>query len=142
MIVESSSTNEISSIASNFDINDLISYITQLITSPSAWRPGLFDIVIGGRVSDVIGIADVLFPAILAGWGYRFSRSSGRKEVFSSITFGFLIGCVLLEVFQTGSGQPALLYLVPSMIISLLIVGLFKNCLKDMWFGQIDELEK
>eukprot|EP00596_Hydrurales_sp_CCMP1899_P001733 CAMPEP_0119054392 /NCGR_PEP_ID=MMETSP1177-20130426/75032_1 /TAXON_ID=2985 /ORGANISM="Ochromonas sp, Strain CCMP1899" /LENGTH=97 /DNA_ID=CAMNT_0007034605 /DNA_START=1250 /DNA_END=1540 /DNA_ORIENTATION=- len=36
--------------------------------TPPSWRPGLFQVVVGGKVSDVLGLADVVFPAMLAGW--------------------------------------------------------------------------
>ena len=35
-------------------------------------RAGLFQVVVGGKVSDVLGLADVVFPAMLAGWSVRY----------------------------------------------------------------------
>ena len=35
-------------------------------------RAGLFQVVVGGKVSDVLGMADVVFPAMLAGWSVRY----------------------------------------------------------------------
>ena len=90
-------------------------------------------------ISDIIGIADVLFPAIFAGWAYRFDQETNRlgdnnkQTVYRNCLFGFVTGCVLLEVFQTGEGQPALLYIIPSMVISLLLGGIQNKNLNNMW---------
>ena len=130
------------------------------IFSPSSWRPGLFEVAVGGRVSDVLGIADVLFPSLLATWALRFDQRSetvpnsssfisdqeGKEETqpegtpaFSAVCTGFLIGCVLCEVFQTGQGQPALIYIVPAIVSMLGITALQRNLLSDMWaFGSDD----
>lgn len=93
------------------------------------WRPGLFEVAIDGRISDALGLGDVVFPAILGGWSYRFDKaqstdvsiSNNTYPLYSSCIGGYIIGCIACELFQTGSGQPALLFLVPSMLISLSI---------------------
>ena len=44
------------------------------------------------------------------------SNSDGNFPLlYPSAMAGFVIGCLLCEVFQTGAGQPALLYVVPGM---------------------------
>ena len=116
----------------------------------SMWRPGLFEVVVGGRVSDALGLADVVFPALLAGWALRFDAASspsnapsplqdGREGATATATAattaeaatttslypaslaGFALGCVACELLQTGTGgQPALLFLVPLMLFAVL----------------------
>jgi len=110
----------------------------------SMWRPGLFEVVVGGRVSDALGLADVVFPALLAGWALRFDASSsavaaassapqegdegaaaatagGKTSLYPASLAGFALGCVACELLQTGAGgQPALLFLVPSMLLAVL----------------------
>lgn len=56
-----------------------------------------------------------------------------KNSVFSSSLVGYGIGCFLCEVFQTGQGQPALLFIVPSMFFSVFISGVLRGELDDMW---------
>jgi hypothetical protein len=132
----------------------------------SMWRPGLFEIVVGGRVSDALGLADVVFPALLAGWALRFDAASsspsnapsplqdGREaatataattagaattmSLYPASLAGFALGCVACELLQTGTGgQPALLFLVPSMLFAVLTQealsgpGVFRRALEN-----------
>ena len=180
--------------------------------------------VVGGRVSDVLGLADVVFPSMLAGWSLRydiakrnafvFEKENSKKiietsliqnfvenenendsenivklsyferarnlfrvekivprqinrdvsrekqrdrniriileeekienldrkleldirtSVFSSSLIGYGLGCFLCEVFQTGEGQPALLFIVPSMLITVFITGIIRGEIAEMW---------
>ena len=50
-----------------------------------------------------------------------------RKSLFSSSMLGYGIGSLLCEIFQTGQGQPALLYIVPSMFVSVFIRGVLRG---------------
>eukprot|EP00638_Chattonella_subsalsa_P006547 CAMPEP_0117737042 /NCGR_PEP_ID=MMETSP0947-20121206/2293_1 /TAXON_ID=44440 /ORGANISM="Chattonella subsalsa, Strain CCMP2191" /LENGTH=380 /DNA_ID=CAMNT_0005552455 /DNA_START=542 /DNA_END=1684 /DNA_ORIENTATION=- len=124
-------------------------------TITTSWRPGLLEVVVGGRVSDALGLGDVIFPSILAGWALRYDSSKtsatsvvddespmlpyGNEEknrgspFFGASVFGYALGCILCEVFQTGQGQPALLYIVPAMFASLGSVGLFRREISEMW---------
>lgn len=118
----------------------------------SPWRPGLFQVVVSGRVSDALGLADVIFPALLAGWALRFDNlqkqehdpEQGQGEALESpksaaglypaALFGFVLGCLSLELLQTGAGgQPALIYLVPAMLLSVFVAGFKAGALGRMW---------
>lgn len=134
--------------------------IFNLIQSIS-WKPGLFEVAVDNRVSDALGLGDVVFPGILSGWCLRYdnhrrgsgsdqsldalesgsssdSSSSGldvkdRNALFDGSVLGYGIGCFACEIFQTGGGQPALLYLVPSMLFSILIASRRNNMsIEDM----------
>ena len=170
----------------------------------------------GGKVSDVLGLADVVFPSMLTGWALRYDiakkttfeneindsrklisnavpeieekvvvkkqffdriRSLFKDEkvdedneilerdtemerernirailieekieilnkkieknlknsVFSSSLLGYGLGCFFCELFQTGEGQPALLYIVPSMLLTVLITGLIRGDMMEFW---------
>ena len=65
-----------------------------------------------------------------------------KNSLFSSSVLGYGIGCLLCEIFQTGQGQPALLYIVPSMFVSVLITGLLRGELRDMWEYQSNNNEE
>ncbi|MBX9695544.1 MAG: hypothetical protein K2Z81_24380, partial [Cyanobacteria bacterium] len=88
--------------------------------------------------SDVLGLGDVIFPSILVRWTKYFDEKATRAQeeatdasegvlehqnqrynMYQAAIGGYIIGLVMCEIFQTGSGAPALLFLVPSMFISL-----------------------
>lgn len=104
------------------------------------WTPGLFEVIVNGRVSDALGLGDVLFPAILGTWSKQFDDKIKAQQTetktmstFTASSTGFLIGCLMCEVFQTGQGQPALVFIVPSMIISVLLTVVLNGNLGEMW---------
>ena len=123
-------------------------------------------IALNGKPSDLLGIGDIVFPSLLAGYSLH---SDLKKEanltnpiiddsvaidpvkvidmlyiynpknvctihkfelfcyiyvklnlsMFQASLAGYALGCLLCELFQTGSGQPALIYIVPSMFLVL-----------------------
>ena len=135
-----------------------------------SWRPGLLEVSVGGRVSDVLGLGDVAFPAMLAGWARRYDTptpaapplaggetppppapvpalapvsapvsaplpvaSAPARRVYPAALVGYGAGCLLCEVFQTGQGQPALLYVVPAMAAAVAAAGALGGGLGEMW---------
>jgi presenilin-like A22 family membrane protease/uncharacterized membrane protein YciS (DUF1049 family) len=103
----------------------ITSTINSFIPMIKSWSPGLFEVNLNHRITDILGIADVLFPSLLLTWAKRndfttiMKKDQNLTSYTTSCSVGFLIGCFMCEVFQTGQGQPALLFLVPSMFISL-----------------------
>ena len=111
------------------------------------WQPGLLVVLVNGRVTDGLGLGDVVFPACLAGWAHRLdlSKASARRTAsFSTGTdtadssdgsgesgsrgrylttaiAGYAAGCVLLEVVPAGLSRAALLLLVPSMLTAVIV---------------------
>ena len=125
------------------EVGPTVESVANKISKWQPWQPGLFEIVVGNKVSDVLGLADIVFPSTLAGWAYRFDNANKDKandiSVFASSLAGYVFGCLLLEIFQTGQGQPALIYLVPSMLSSVFLAGLFNKKLQKMWtYGNKD----
>eukprot|EP01031_Cornospumella_fuschlensis_P028016 gene28016-33831_t len=103
-----------------------------------AWRPGLFEVHLNHAVSDALGLADVIFPALLALWARQYdqNRPSGvshKGSAFASSLVGFAVGCLACELSQTGAGQPALVYIVPAMLGSLMLYGVRNKEIRDMW---------
>ena len=80
-----------------------------------------------------------------AGWGERFwldrhvhgefEGGAFPKIYFSASVIGYIIGilCTLGVMHVTKHGQPALLYLVPGVLLSLWGTALTRGELKDMW---------
>lgn len=90
------------------------------------WQPGLLSVVIGGKTTDALGLADTVFPALMAGWAMRQDQKEAgaqdpgalpRALGYSRAALGgYAVGCFGMEVFQGGGGgQAALLYIVPCM---------------------------
>ena len=156
-------------VAPDSALASMISSITQMFTQPSFnWRPGLFEVAVNGRVSDALGLGDIVFPGILTGWLYRFESDQAASKtindtlikdtttvpsstsdveivetptktvnqptypLYNSALLGYIIGCVLNEVFMGSAGTPALLYLVPSMLIAVGIEALRRGRVSDM----------
>lgn len=87
-----------------------------------------------------------IYVNVRGGWGERLWTSSkfGPKEVkakqfpkpyFHATIFGYLVGmCTTVVVMQVAQhAQPALLYLVPGVLISLWGTALVKGDLKALW---------
>ena len=121
------------------------------------WRPGLIEVAIKGKVTDALGLGDIVFPAILTSWALRFDMANKRMNIqtindilpsdttssidktdnknenslYKSCLMGYVVGCILCDVsMATGTnsnGIPALLYLVPSMFASIAISGVINN---------------
>ena len=112
------------SIASSSDSKELVVSAISDTLRVNKWQPGLLQIAIDGKPSDLFGLGDMVFPSLLAGWSLRKDRkieTDGKGDIyFRSSMVSYAIGCLALELLQTGSGQPALVYLVPSMLIGLI----------------------
>lgn len=95
------------------------------------WRPGLLEMVLVGRVSDVIGLGDIVFPACLVSWGYSFNMA----YVYATIG-GYILGSLLTEVASTfgpTQGLPALIFLAPAMLGSISAVAIQRGEFQKVW---------
>jgi len=97
--------------------------------SGAAWQPGLLTVVLKGRVTDALGLGDVVAPAMLAGWCRRYDLARGREVegggeeeggggggggCLAAALGGYALGCALLEAAPPQLSRAALLFLVPS----------------------------
>ena len=85
------------------------------------FQPGLLQVQLGGRVSDVLGLGDAVFPALVAGFAKRHDLARGSR-LFPAALAGFGVGCLLCELSPgiDGRGLPALLYILPVMLLAVL----------------------
>lgn len=97
-----------------------------------SWRPGLLEMVLVGRVSDVIGLGDVVFPACLVSWGYSFHK----RYAYAAIA-GYMLGSIVTEVVSTfgptQQGLPALIFLTPAMLGSVSLLALQRGEFNSVW---------
>lgn len=149
-------TNAVTSTLTYINAPSILDKLQSLLTGPGAfaWRPGLLEVSTGGRISDALGLGDVVFPAILAGWALRYDKSTdtvttqealtsdsdanalknnNRRSLFSASLVGYFVGCILCDVFMTENGQPALLYIVPSMVASVLVTSASNKELQNIF---------
>jgi len=95
------------------------------------WRPGLLEMVLVGRVSDVIGLGDIVFPACLVSWGFASNMA------YASATIGgYVLGSVLTEVASTlgpTQGLPALIFIAPAMLASVSLVAIQRGEMAMIW---------
>jgi hypothetical protein len=89
----------------------------------SIWQPGLFEVQLRGRVTDLLGLGDAVFPTLLSVFARRYDMDqSERTHLFLASLSGFFFGTLSCE-FVPGistSGLPALLFIVPFMVTSVL----------------------
>jgi minor histocompatibility antigen H13 len=107
----------------------------------------LFPKPIGGF--SMIGLGDIIMPGILIAMTIRYDlyrkhkrESDSNLYLFSSLS-GYIFGIILttLAMLLMEKEQPALLYLVPSTIISVLLPALFSGELSHLWLYSEEVLE-
>lgn len=113
----------------------------QKLTS-GTFQPGLLTTKIGNSLGGSLGLGDAVFPSILANFARRFdleqneSSEEGRTSLFAISMGGYLLGCLACEFAPmiSSSGIPALVFIVPSMVGSVLISAAVS--------GEVEELLK
>ena len=109
------------------------------VDDSSLWQPGLLEVRLRGRVTDLLGLGDAVFPSLLSTFALRFDSSrfddTDIPYYFAASVAGYGVGCVACE-FAPGigsSGLPALLFIVPSMLISVFGLSLVRGELGEMF---------
>lgn len=109
----------------------------------------------GAQIAQAIGSDEIIKPRYqraTGSWGERFWASSlipqapecqssyfdvrsFPKVYFKASIFGYLFGMIttLLAMQYSNHAQPALLYLVPGVLISLWSTAFFRGEIRDMW---------
>ena len=103
----------------------------------ASWQPGLLVVLVRGRVTDGLGLGDVVCPAMLLGWARRYDLAAaaqrqaanegggkgdegGEGGYLGAALGGYTLGCLLLEIAPPELARAALLFLVPSALAALL----------------------
>lgn len=89
------------------------------------FTPGLLQVRLEGRLTDGLGLGDIVFPSMLAGWARRFDlRADGsadaRVSSLNAVLGGYAAGCVALEIVPPQLAPAALLCLAPACVVTLL----------------------
>ena len=110
------------------------------VDDTSLWQPGLLEVRLRGRVTDLLGLGDAVFPSLLSTYALRFdsSRSNDATNIpyyFAASVAGYGLGCAACE-FAPGigsSGLPALLFIIPVMLTSVLGLSLVRGEFGDIF---------
>ncbi|PUZ53331.1 hypothetical protein GQ55_5G044100 [Panicum hallii var. hallii] len=91
---------------------------------------------------DMIGFGDILFPGLLVAFSFRFDRSNGKDLTdgyFLCLMVGYAFGlsCTYVGLYLMNSGQPALLYLVPSTLGVIALLGAKRGELSQLWNAKV-----
>jgi len=120
-----SSTSEV--VAANSAMG---SVAVQKLTS-STFQPGLLTTKIGNSFGGSLGLGDAVFPSLLANFVRRFdltneeNRNNDRMSLFAVSMIGYFLGCFACEFAPmiSSSGIPALVFIIPIMLVSVLIAS-------------------
>lgn len=113
----------------------------------ASWQPGLLEVIIGHdntKVTEALGLGDVVFPSILVAWGFMADHDDNDEDVgyssyASASVIGYIIGSFITEIVGSfdllgiRSGLPALVFLIPSMLIAVTVMAWSRNELRDVW---------
>lgn len=129
---------------------DAVAEVLQLSAGPvkSLSFPGKLVLPVGGSASSgncILGLGDVLLPSIYCSYLERADsalrlRPSHRTRYYS-YTLPVMFSAVLLSFFfnvHFGAAQPALLYIVPLLLVSTFISAFAKGDLNTLWSGDFD----
>jgi len=111
----------------------------QKLTS-ATFQPGLLVTKIAGRLGGGLGLGDAVFPSLLANLARRFDieKNSGtedRVSLFTVSMVSYLLGCLACEFapLVSTSGLPALVFIIPIMLGSVILVSGVSGELEDLW---------
>lgn len=86
----------------------------------------------------LLGFGDILVPGLLIAYchGFDLIMNTGRIYfVISSVAYGIGLIITFIALNLMNTPQPALLYLVPATLLPLIITGLVRGDLSNLWRG-------
>lgn len=93
----------------------------------------------------MLGLGDIVLPGVLVALLCRYDHNSGRKmyPYFWSVYIAYILGLVLTIVIMHTfkAAQPALLYLVPAVLLTPMAVAVVRGELKEL-FEYTEEKEE
>eukprot|EP00742_Colponemidia_sp_Colp-10_P007865 GILJ01008482.1.p1 GENE.GILJ01008482.1~~GILJ01008482.1.p1 ORF type:complete len:504 (+),score=71.70 GILJ01008482.1:45-1556(+) len=85
----------------------------------------------------MIGLGDLVLPGLLICFARRFDQFKKVNVYFPIDLIAYVVGLAICGIILgvTGAAQPALLYLVPCCLGAVVILGVSRKELKDLWNG-------
>lgn len=94
------------------------------------------------RPYSLLGFGDILLPGLFVGFCRNFDivAQIKRSPYFVGAIVGYGIGLLItfIALVYMKTGQPALLYLVPSVLIPVTIISLIRKEFKSLWYGRVN----
>lgn len=94
------------------------------------------------RPYSLLGFGDILLPGLFVGFNHNFDiiAKTKYKVYFLATSIGYAIGLAItfVALILMKEGQPALLYLAPSVLIACTLVGFKRGELKALWRGRVE----
>ncbi|KAH0787560.1 signal peptide peptidase-like 3 [Histomonas meleagridis] len=109
------------------------SVMVEAATSASSHIPAAFAAPRGDH-NALIGAGDVVIPGIVLDFFLRYDQKKDTR--YFEVSFGcYILGVALswIMVSVMNHGQPALLWIFPSVLIPTVSIAACKGALKDMW---------
>jgi len=112
------------------------------------------------KITEALGLGDVVFPACLVAWGFFADSIVGKQQLLddaaeeeveempinkrqisytTATTAGYVIGSAATEIVGTfsllgsGRGLPALIFLIPSMLVAVTVAAVSRGELNEVW---------
>eukprot|EP00547_Thalassionema_nitzschioides_P008983 CAMPEP_0194229388 /NCGR_PEP_ID=MMETSP0156-20130528/43867_1 /TAXON_ID=33649 /ORGANISM="Thalassionema nitzschioides, Strain L26-B" /LENGTH=487 /DNA_ID=CAMNT_0038961937 /DNA_START=89 /DNA_END=1552 /DNA_ORIENTATION=+ len=109
----------------------------QKLTS-GTFQPGLLVTKIGNQLGGSLGLGDAVFPSLLSTFVRRFDMAQEDEErvsLFAVSIGGYLLGCLACEFAPliSSSGLPALIFIIPFMLGSVLAASSVSGELTSLW---------
>ncbi|XP_072479373.1 signal peptide peptidase-like 2A isoform X1 [Notamacropus eugenii] len=85
----------------------------------------------------ILGFGDIIVPGLLVAYCRRFDIHVGSSIYYVSCVIAYAVGMVLtfIVLMLMKQGQPALLYLVPCTLITVVVVAWRRKEVKKIWKG-------
>lgn len=87
----------------------------------------------------LLGLGDIIIPGIMVSYcnAYDLIRNVPYRSYFIVSTLAYALGLVFsyIALITMEIAQPALLYLVPTTVISVLILSLYRKEFRQFWIG-------
>lgn len=94
----------------------------------------------------MLGLGDIVLPGVLIALLWRFDKAHGRESykpyfwcTYIAYFLGLVFTIVIMHTFK--AAQPALLYLVPAVLITPLFVSIVRGEFSQLW-DYTEEQEK
>lgn len=95
------------------------------------------------RPYSILGFGDILLPGLFVAFCHNFDVIAKTKHkvyfIATSIAYGLGLCATFVALMAMKVGQPALLYLAPSVLLAATLVGCIRGEFKALWYGRVIE---
>ena len=96
------------------------------------------------RPYSLLGLGDILVPGLFISFCHNFDARLKRHVylITSCVAYGVGLFLAFFMLVLTRSGQPALLYLSPCVLLAVTFVGVRRGELRELWDGVVNVREE